>query len=105
MPDEALFAAAASHALDTTEGVSAEANRMLSASGDGPSRLFHRELFALDDYAQVQKDIKIVPEWNEKLPASMQKEAELFLGEVFKGEHGLTDLLTAPFTFVDANLA
>jgi Protein of unknown function (DUF1592)/Protein of unknown function (DUF1588)/Protein of unknown function (DUF1595)/Protein of unknown function (DUF1587)/Protein of unknown function (DUF1585) len=105
MPDEALFAAAASHALDNTEGVSAEAKRMLDALGDGPSRLFHRELFALDDYAQIQKDAKIVPEYNERLPASMQKEAELFLGEVFKGDHGLTELLTAPFTFVDANLA
>jgi hypothetical protein len=35
----------------------------------------------------------------------MRQEADLFLGEVFKTGHGLSDLLTAPFTFVDANTA
>jgi hypothetical protein len=105
MPDDALFAAAASGALGAIAGVSAQADRLLTALGDGPARPFHAELFALDDYAQIQKDAQIVPEWNAQLAASMRQEADLFLGEVFKSSRSLTDLLTAPFTFVDASLA
>jgi Protein of unknown function (DUF1592)/Protein of unknown function (DUF1588)/Protein of unknown function (DUF1595)/Protein of unknown function (DUF1587)/Protein of unknown function (DUF1585) len=105
MPDDALFDAAASGALGTITGVSSQTDRLLTALGDGPARPFHAELFALDDYAQIQKDTQIVPEWNAELAASMRQEADLFLGEVFKSSRSLTDLLTAPFTFVDARLA
>jgi hypothetical protein len=85
--------------------VSTEAERLLAALGDGPARRFHSELFALDDYAQVQKDVQVVPQWSPQLATSMRQEADLFLGEIFKSSRTLTDLLTAPFTFVDANLA
>ena len=105
MPDEALFSAAASGRLATAAGVSAEANRLLTSLGVGPARRFHAELFALDDYAQIQKDVQVLPQWVPALASSMRQEADLFLGEVFQTGHDLTDLLTAPFTFVDANLA
>jgi hypothetical protein len=105
MPDEALFTAAASGGLATTSGVSAQVDRLLTSLGEGPARPFHAELFALDDYAQIQKDAQVVPAWNAQLAVSMRQEADLFLGEVFKTGRSLTDLLTAPFTFVDANLA
>jgi hypothetical protein len=105
MPDDGLFAAAASDRLGTRAGVSAEADRLLTSLGEGPARSFHSELFALDDYAQIQKDVQLVPKYTAQLGASMRQEAELFVGEVFKSKGTLTDLLTAPFTFVDANLA
>jgi hypothetical protein len=105
MPDEKLFTAAAAGDLATTAGVAAEANRILDELGDGPARPFHGELFALNDYLQIQKDAQVLPAWSPALAASMREEADLFLGEVFQSGHGLADLLTSPLTFVDASTA
>jgi hypothetical protein len=45
------------------------------------------------------------PEFKPAWQQSIVKESELFLGEIFAGGQGLSELLTAPFTFVDATLA
>ena len=52
----------------------------------------------------LEKDPKRVPRasspaWQE----SIVKESELFLGEIFASGKGLAELLTSPFTFVDAH--
>jgi hypothetical protein len=104
IPDAALLSAAASGMLDAN-GVATEANRILNAIGAGPSIQFHAELYALDEYTQITKDPQLLPQFTTALGASMRQEANLFLGDVFQSGKGLTDLLTAPFTFVDANLA
>jgi hypothetical protein len=105
MPDDTLFAAAASGALNTAQGLSDQANRILTAAGAGPSHNFHSELYALVNYQQITKDPMLLPKFTMGVAASMAQESQLFLDDVFTTGGALSDLLNAPYTFVDANLA
>jgi len=75
------------------------------ASLDGPlvDPVRHRDW----EHVVARSPVLAVTAWAyvDQLAVSMRKEADLFLGEVFKSSQSLTDLLTAPFTFVDAQLA
>jgi Protein of unknown function (DUF1592)/Protein of unknown function (DUF1588)/Protein of unknown function (DUF1595)/Protein of unknown function (DUF1585)/Protein of unknown function (DUF1587) len=105
MPDDALFEAAAAGALGSYEQVAAQVERLL-AQGDRSGLTFHEELFALAGLASdIDKDPQRFPEFKPTWLPSIQKESGLFLGEIFSAGGGLADLLTAPFTFVDATLA
>jgi len=105
MPDEALFSAAAAGALRSHEQVSAQAERLLGNEG-GPGVAFHEELFHLRALAtEIEKDPRRFPEFKPAWRDSIMKESALFIGEIFGRDRGLVELLTAPFTFVDATLA
>jgi hypothetical protein len=105
MPDEALFQAASAGALRTHEQVAAQAERLLTRA-DQSGLTFHDELFALPGLAgEIEKDRQRFPEFEPAWLPSIQKESALFLGEVFASGGGLAELLTAPFSFVDATLA
>jgi hypothetical protein len=103
MPDDALFAAAASGALRTQEQVLAQAQRLLGKGGD-PAATFHEELFDIDAL-DIEKDPKLYPQFKPAWRDSIVKESALFLADVFGKDRGFADLLTAPYTFVDATLA
>jgi hypothetical protein len=103
MPDDALLDAARAGALGRLEQVTAQAQRLLGL-GREPSATFHEELFALRAL-EVEKDPKAFPGFGPSWQASIVKESELVLGDVFSGGKGLTELLTEPVTFVDAILA
>ena len=101
-PDEALLAAAADGRLDTTEGVVAQAERML----DAPRALdaleeFHRQWLELDRVAQVNKDPERYPDWDDELPSKMLSELELFVREASYVDDSVEALLTARYSFQD----
>jgi hypothetical protein len=107
MPDDELMAAAAEGSLDTEEGVRAQALRML---GDPRTRVslahFHRQVFALHEYADLAKHPALFPEWRPELGALMAREAELFLaGVVFERDGTIGDIFTSTLTYVNAELA
>ena len=105
MPDDALFAAAAGGGLKSHEQVTAQAERLLARGGE-PSLTFHNDLFHHTGLmTEIEKDPARFPEFKPAWRDSIIKESSLFLGEIFTGGRGLADLLTAPFTFVDATLA
>jgi hypothetical protein len=68
MPDDALFAAAKSGKLATTEGVLAQATRLLD---DDRARVmvasFHHQLFQYDHYDDLTKDPTLFPDFNPAL--------------------------------------
>jgi hypothetical protein len=104
MPDEPLFAAAAGGTLRSQDQVTAQAERLLGQGG--PAVSFHEELFGLQGLAtELEKDAAKFPEFKPAWRDSIAKESSLFLGEIFGKGQGLTELLTAPVTFVDATLA
>jgi hypothetical protein len=103
MPDDALFAAAAASGLRTSDQVTAQAQRLLGKGGE-PAASFHDQLFELRGL-DLDKDPKLYPEFKPAWQDSIVKESALFLGEIFASDRGLDELLTAPFTFVDATLA
>jgi hypothetical protein len=105
MPDDDLFAAAAAGGLRSHDQVVDQAERLLGKGGE-PGLTFHEELLTLRGLAvEIEKDATRFPEFKPAWRDSIAKESELFLRDVFTGGRGLADLLTAPFTFVDATLA
>jgi hypothetical protein len=103
MPDDQLFAAAAADKLRDAAEVARQAERLLGAGGE-PATTFHEELYGLRTL-DLEKDERAFPEFRPAWQASIVKESALYLGEIFASGKGLGELLTAPFTFVDATLA
>jgi hypothetical protein len=107
IPDEALLDAAARGDLADDAGLRAEAERMLddprahTMVGD-----FHFQWLDARRYADVDRSTTLFPEFDPTLPASMEEEALRFVDAVvFEDDGGLADLLTAPYSVIDANLA
>jgi hypothetical protein len=103
MPTPALTVAAETGQLDTADGVGQQAQLLLvdPRSHDVVAE-FHRQLFRVQNYANIQKDSTVFPEFTPQTPAALQREHELFVESVaFTDVRGLTELLTAPYTFVN----
>ncbi len=106
MPDQALFASAASGKLHEPEELKAQALRMLN----DPRSASMVENFAgqwlhtrdLDEYTV---EAKVYPGFDDTLRKSMKKETELFFAEFLRGDLDMKGFLTADFTFVDNRLA
>jgi hypothetical protein len=107
MPDEALFAAAASGELSTRTGYVTQARRLLN---DPRARTtvasFHDQLLHVQKVFDVTRNTTLFPEFSTALRASMAEEQRAFVRHVVLDQReGLTTLLTAPYTFLDANTA
>jgi hypothetical protein len=100
-PDDALLAAAQSGALGNADGLRAQATRLLA---DPRARdavgTFHVDWLGVDELDQVTKDPKIFPQYDASMAAAMQAETARFASYVMlDGDHRLTTLLTAPYSF------
>ncbi len=107
MPDDALLDAAAAGGLSTTDDVQAQARRMLD---DPKARRmvehFHEQWLGTIRLATLEKDTAVFPAWSPEISDKQVQEALAFVDHVFfTGEGTLDELLTAPYTFVDAELA
>jgi len=105
LPDDSLRAAAAAHALDTTDGVRKQATVMLS---DPKARklvtFFFDNLLPIANLAQLER--ADVAGFSAKLGAAMRQETETFLEHViFDGEGTWPAALTANYTYVNEDLA
>lgn len=107
MPDDALFAAAESGDLTDVEGIRAQAARMLDHENASDTvASFHFQLLDMHKYADVTRSTMLFPEFTPALRQSMVDETQSFVHHViFEERGGLERLLTAPYTFVDAELA
>lgn len=107
MPDAALRAAADSGELDTTAGIAAQAQRMLTdARARGVVLDFHSQLLELERLGDLAKDSTMFPSFGPELRESMKAETEAFIDFVYwEGDRKLSTLLTADFSFVDDRLA
>lgn len=108
MPDDALFAAAASGELDAPAGVAAEAARML----DDPRAhdmvaSFHYQTLQIDHYTKIAKSAERFPSFDASMRDMMITETMMFVDDVvFSHPAGdLATLLSAPYSFVNATLA
>lgn len=107
MPDEALFAAAASGALATPEGLSAEARRLIDdPRADATIGRFVDQWLELDRIATIPKDSAAYPAFDDAARAAMAEETRRFVTYVVREGNGtLPELLLAETTFVNAELA
>lgn len=108
MPDDELFSAAKDGSLATDAGVEKQARRLLDDKRAEPMIAdFHAKLFDYDHFNSLKKDATLFPEWpttgTDKI---LRTEAEMFVRDVtITRRGGLTQLLTASYTFVNDQLA
>ncbi len=105
MPDEALFAAAASGALATDDGLAAQVQRML----DDPRAKALVDSFAARwlDYDDLQKhevNGDLFPEFTPELAEAMKHEANSFIYDALHSSAPVQEMLTTRHTFVDEAL-
>jgi mono/diheme cytochrome c family protein len=105
-PDETLLDLAAKGALSRPEALEAQARRMLA---DPRSRAlvdnFFSQWLQLRGLSSHAPDPKAFPGFGDPLRKAMQQELSLFLGEIVRKDRPLTELVDAPYTFVNEELA
>jgi hypothetical protein len=106
-PDVELLDAADAGELDSSEGVRAQARRLLALPEAKRSvDRFYAELYTIRELSNVSKDPALYPEWNAELAASMQEEMLRFIDDiVWTRDADARELFTSNTTFVDARLA
>jgi hypothetical protein len=107
MPDAPLFAEAEAGRLGTAAEVRAQAERMLGdARARQVVRYFNRTLFGLAGIQGISKSTELFPAFTSQVPSLLQEETERFLDDViWDGAGDLKTLLTAPYSFMNADLA
>ena len=107
MPDDALTQAAASGALDTSDGVRTQAERLVE---DPRTRavvaFFFEALLPLTGLTDEARDPAQFPTFSSTIGSLMLKETRTYLDhEVFDGPGTWTGILTEPYTYVNGPLA
>ena len=64
-----------------------------------------QQWWELGNVPALDKDRALYRTWTDAIPGALAEETRLFLAAAWQGKPNLTTLLTAPFTFVDADLA
>jgi hypothetical protein len=109
MPDDALFTAAAADQLRTPDQVATQARRLLATTDGAVSNRvaqFFTEWLHLVNVANMQKDKTAFPTFTPTLGAAMLLETQAFVTRtIFAGPGDLATLLTAPYTYVPAEVA
>lgn len=107
IPDLALLGAAESGALDTPDGIAAQAQRMLSDSKgrDGVVQFFD-EWLDIDKLSITEKDPAVFPEYSRELGTAMWQETTSFVDFVVRqGDARLDTLLSSELALPTGPLA
>jgi hypothetical protein len=107
MPDSVLADEAEAGRLDTPEAVAAQARRLLDLPR-ARERIgqFFIEWLRLRNLDRMQKDATLFPDYDLSWGGMMQEQVRLFVQSVILDEDGTAqDLLGAPYTFVNRQLA
>jgi hypothetical protein len=106
MPDEAGFAAASSGALDTADGVEAEAWRLLDDPRSAAGVVdFHRQWIELDAVDALVLNYDYYPQWSPEMNPYLRHETEQLIERVWWDEGTLSQLLLDRSTEIDATLS
>lgn len=106
MPDDELFERARGGQLHTPEQVGSEVARMLDdprASSKFAS--FHEQVWQVGRYAKIAPDASTYPGLPDDLVDRLRASSNRFFESVVEDDGGLRELLTAPYAFVDSELA
>jgi hypothetical protein len=108
MPGDELLAAADQGKLTTPEGIETEVRRMLI--DDRAKRAiagFHGEWLDIAGVTSVSKDPSVFPAatWNAALQNDLRVELQTFVDQTFWNDGHVETLLSAPYSYLNANLA
>jgi hypothetical protein len=107
MPDATLFQAAQADQLQTAPQIAAQAQRMLADTRSQAAIVdFHDQWLNLRALADVDKDPGLFPSFTATVTTDLHAEAIQLISDVlFNGSGDVSALFTAPYTFMNANLA
>lgn len=107
MPDDALFVAAEQDQLRMPEQIEAQARRMIEdPRARGLVTEFHAQWLDYNRLTEAGKDPQLFPDWSKAVGNLMQEETRRFIDHVVFDDAGdLKTLLTAPYSYLDAELA
>jgi hypothetical protein len=106
MPDQVLFDAAAANQLGTDAEIAAQARRMLADPKAKRVYQFFQEWMDVDELPAMERDNGVYPSYTDKLPGLLAQEAKAFIDDVlWTGAGDFKTLMTAPYSFVNAELA
>ena len=106
IPDDELLDLAIAGRLGDSEVLERQTRRMLA---DDRSRAlvtnFAGQWLYLRNVPAIVPDEDLFPDFGDDLRQAMQRETELFVNSVFRGDRSVLGLLTADYTFVNERLA
>ncbi len=104
-PDDELLDAAEGGALDTTEGLLAQTDRLLATPRATEAFThFMFEWWDLDGLDGLQKDQALYRAWDASLPGEFTRETQAFLAGAWNDTPSLAVLLGAPYSYLDSTL-
>ncbi len=105
-PDDALLSAADADELSTDQQVAAHVDRMLDdPRSDALVDSFASRWLEFQHLERHEVEADLFPEYSADLALAMKEEARLFIQEFLSADLPVTQMLTAPFTFVNEELA
>jgi len=106
IPDEELLKIAEGGKLRDPSVMEAQVKRMLADQrSQALVKNFTGQWLFMRNIPAVQPDPAAFPTWDENLRQAMNGETELWLDSQMREDHGVVDLLTSDYTFVNQRLA
>jgi len=106
IPDEQLLTLAQQGKLKDKTVLEAQVKRMLAdPRSDALTKNFAGQWLYLRNMRNQNPDPQTFPDWDDNLRQGFQKETELFFTSIVREDHGVNDLLTADYTFINDRLA
>ncbi|MDO8677976.1 MAG: DUF1592 domain-containing protein [Acidobacteriota bacterium] len=106
VPDAELLKAATIGSLKTAAGVDKQVRRMLADKRSmALSTRFGSQWLRLQDLDKIFPDYLLYPQYDDTLAQAMKRETELFFDSIVREDRGVTELLTADYSFVNERLA
>src|SRR5258705_243489 len=103
--DDELFAAAKAGTLDSADGVTAQAARVLDdPRAAAQFRRFHFQAYSIAEYADLDKDKVAFPDWRRDIGGMMEEETLRFVDGVIASDGGVAELLLSTKAYVNADL-
>lgn len=106
IPDDELLDAAERGQLSDPEVLDAQLHRMLA---DERSQAlitnFVDQWLYLRNLDSTHPDMRLFPDFDDNLRQAMRTETEMFVGEVFRSDRSVLELLSADYTFLNERLA
>jgi hypothetical protein len=106
MPDQSLFDAAEKGELSTKQQIEAQARRMLKDPKASRLLEYFDQWLDTDRLSAMDRDANVYPGVAANLPELLQNETHAFVSYLMQSPNGnLSELLSAPYTFMNADLA
>jgi cytochrome c553 len=105
-PDQELVRVAEAGRLRDAAALERQTRRMLAdRRSDVLGSRFAAQWLRLQDLDKINPDVRVYPDFDEQLKASMLRETDLFFRHIVREDLPVGDLFSADYTFVDERLA